>query len=498
MFELSENRMAQTILSADGTFVAARTQKPISEPIVCGLAAAYDAFVILAASALAFAIWLSHASDVTWTDYAVVPLFGTLITVNLFHLWGLYRFDTLTQPEGTFRRVTAGWALVAVILLAIGFVAKSSDAYSRVWSAVWFVAAWAGLIAGRVALRGLSRRWIEEGRLIRDVAVVGLGPTARRLLEHLAAHPQSGVRVVGLFDDDQSQGTAVRPRAYGGRPVLGDIDALMQFVRVHPIDTVIIALPPEDEERLLAMMAKLKTLPVNVRLCPGLVGFHLHHAGVTHLGHLPLLNVCDKPLSDWQSVAKEIEDRVAAAMILVLISPVLLAIAALVKLDSPGPVFFRQKRYGFNNQLIDVWKFRTMYHDMRDDMADKLTQRNDPRITRIGGFLRKYSLDELPQFFNVLRGEMSIVGPRPHALSAKAAGRLYDEAVRDYASRHRVKPGITGWAQVNGWRGETETLEQIRKRVEHDLVYIENWSLWLDIKIIVMTVLGGFTGKNAF
>jgi lipopolysaccharide/colanic/teichoic acid biosynthesis glycosyltransferase len=181
-----------------------------------------------------------------------------------------------------------------------------------------------------------------------------------------------------------------------------------------------------------------------------------------------------------------------------MIAPLLIGIAIAIKIDSPGPVFFRQRRYGFNNGLIEVFKFRTMYHEMRDDNADQLTRRGDPRVTKLGAFLRRTSLDELPQFFNVMRGEMSIVGPRPHALSAKAAGRLYDEAVRDYASRHRVKPGITGWAQVNGWRGETETLEQIRKRVEHDLVYIERWSLWLDLKIIGLTILRGFTGDKAY
>jgi exopolysaccharide biosynthesis polyprenyl glycosylphosphotransferase len=176
----------------------------------------------------------------------------------------------------------------------------------------------------------------------------------------------------------------------------------------------------------------------------------------------------------------------------------MLAIALAIKLDSPGPVFFRQKRYGFNNQLIEVLKFRTMYHSARDEKAERLTSRNDPRVTRLGAFLRRTSLDELPQFLNVLRGDMSIVGPRPHALAAKAGGLLYQEAVREYAARHRVKPGITGWAQINGWRGETETLEQIKKRVEHDLAYIENWSLLLDLKIIFRTVFTGFTGQRAY
>jgi lipopolysaccharide/colanic/teichoic acid biosynthesis glycosyltransferase len=180
-----------------------------------------------------------------------------------------------------------------------------------------------------------------------------------------------------------------------------------------------------------------------------------------------------------------------------MIAPVMLLIAIAVKLDSPGPVFFRQRRYGFNNQLIEVLKFRTMYNHHRDELGERLASRNDPRVSRVGALLRKTSLDELPQFINVLRGEMSIVGPRPHALMAKAAGVPYQDAVREYAARHRVKPGITGWAQVNGWRGETETLEQIRKRVEHDLYYIENWSLRLDLKIIFLTVFAVISGRHA-
>ena len=195
-----------------------------------------------------------------------------------------------------------------------------------------------------------------------------------------------------------------------------------------------------------------------------------------------LLQVFSRPLADWRLVMKDIEDRGLALLLLILFGPLLLLISVLIKLDSRGPVFFRQARYGFNHQLINVLKFRTMYTHLEDRAAAQLATRNDPRVTRIGRFLRRSSLDELPQLINVLRGDMSIVGPRPHALSARAADRLYEEVVEEYAARHRVKPGITGWAQVNGWRGETDTYDKIKKRVEYDLYYIENWSLVLDIK----------------
>jgi Undecaprenyl-phosphate glucose phosphotransferase len=239
-------------------------------------------------------------------------------------------------------------------------------------------------------------------------------------------------------------------------------------------------------------------LPLNVSLCPDGIGFKLGRCPITHLANLSTLAVQHKPISGWQHVVKAIEDRTLAALALLFLAPLLAAIALLIRLDSPGPVLFRQKRCGFNDQLIEVLKFRTMRDDLRDQNAEQLTRRNDPRVTRVGAFLRRTSLDELPQLINVLRGDMSIVGPRPHALRAKAAGVLYPEAVRNYSARHRVKPGITGWAQVNGWRGETETLEQISKRVEYDLYYIEHWSIAFDVKIILRTVLGGFTGRYAY
>jgi Undecaprenyl-phosphate glucose phosphotransferase len=257
-------------------------------------------------------------------------------------------------------------------------------------------------------------------------------------------------------------------------------------------------MPLSVDRAITDTMNKLSLLPVDVRLCPDAFGLGLGEVQVSHLGGLTFLNVINRPLRDWQWIAKEIEDRVLAAAILTMVSPLMLVVALLIKLDSPGPVFFRQKRYGFNNQLIEIWKFRSMHHDLQDVDAEQLTRRNDPRITRVGAFLRRTSLDELPQFINVLRGEMSIVGPRPHAPRAKAGTLLYTDAVRYYDARHRVKPGITGWAQVNGWRGETDTIEQIRKRVEHDLHYIDNWSIRLDLKIIARTALGGFTGHHAF
>jgi exopolysaccharide biosynthesis polyprenyl glycosylphosphotransferase len=229
-----------------------------------------------------------------------------------------------------------------------------------------------------------------------------------------------------------------------------------------------------------------------------MIGYNFVRHDYGYLCGVPVLNIFQKPVSGWSFWAKPIEDRVLAALLLVMILPVMGFIALCIKLDSPGPVFFRQKRYGFNNQVIDVVKFRTLRFEQQDDLAKQLVTQNDSRVTRVGRFLRHMSLDELPQLLNVLRGEMSIVGPRPHALNASAGGRLYAEIVEKYAIRHKVKPGITGWAQVNGWRGETDTEEKIRKRVEHDLYYIKNWSLTLDLTIILRTPWALLKGDSAY
>ena len=235
-----------------------------------------------------------------------------------------------------------------------------------------------------------------------------------------------------------------------------------------------------------------------MKLVPDLVAFDFVSHKTSTLSGVALLHIFDRPISGWSQFLKAAEDRVGAALMLALVAPVMAMIALAIKLDSPGPVFFKQPRVGFNSRLFNVLKFRTMHHAMRDEHCANQTTRNDPRVTRVGRFLRRTSLDELPQLINILRGEMSIVGPRPHALSTKAEGHLFEEVVDKYAARHRVKPGLTGWAQVKGWRGETDTIEKIRRRVEHDLYYIENWSIMFDIVIIVRTVLLIFRDRKAY
>ena len=247
------------------------------------------------------------------------------------------------------------------------------------------------------------------------------------------------------------------------------------------------------------MLRKLWVLPIDVRLAAHANRLRLRPRTYSYIGSAPMLDVFDKPLADWDIVLKLIFDKVVGSLALLVLSPIFIATAIAIKLDSPGPVLFRQKRYGFNNELVEIYKFRSMYIDQLDVTASKLVTRDDPRVTRVGRFIRKTSIDELPQLFNVVfKGDLSLVGPRPHAVHAKAADRQYDQVVDGYFARHRVKPGITGWAQVHGWRGETDTQEKLQHRVDHDLHYIENWSIWLDLQILAMTPLSLFKTESAY
>ncbi|HEY9567495.1 MAG TPA: undecaprenyl-phosphate glucose phosphotransferase [Thalassobaculum sp.] len=460
-----------------------RSSVILTASVLSGLMAMADALAVAGGSYVAYLLWLYGDPYATWSPYAIVTALGTLLALNAFALLRLYDIALLRRPGSAIGRLLGACAMVAGILIVLSYFTKTSSEYSRVWAGLWFAIAVLAVCSSRLMVLAMIRRGVLEQALARRVAIVGDPEQAERLLRQIEMTSDTWVRVV---------------RTFAGGPGDLDLEGLERSIRSNEVDTVVVAIPWVEEDWVLQTLGVLYQYPIDVVLSPQGIGLSLVRPRVRYMAEVPMLALADRPLTGWRYVVKEVEDRVLATIILAMILPVLAAVAVAIKLDSKGPVLFRQKRYGFNNQLIEVWKFRTMYHDQTDHNAEQLTRRGDPRITRIGRFLRSSSLDELPQFFNVLRGEMSIVGPRPHAVSAKAGGLLYEEAVRQYAARHRVKPGITGWAQVNGWRGETETVEQIRRRVHHDLAYIEDWSLWLDLKIIVMTIFTGFTGKNAY
>lgn len=467
---------------------------PVSLSIVSGVLRGYDALVVLMAGLTAL---LLSAPDLPMTNsyYIAMSLFGTILVMNALHLAGTYRHEVLRQKKIMSWPIAGAWG-ASIILMAVALMASGGAAEQNwMWLLVWFTLALFLPLLGRAVLALRMDYWRKAGRLRRRVAILGAGPSGQTLLRQFKSNRDEDAAVVGLYDDRSVQVAA----GWRGHVVRGNCDDLVEDVRRDRIDMVLIATPLTGDLGLEEAIAKLRCVAVDVCVCSDALGARLpRERGVEKLCGVSLMTVERRPFRDWYGIAKDLEDRIFAACALIAISPILAAIALAIKLDSPGPVIFKQKRYGRNNQLIEVLKFRTMYHHNRDPNATQLTRRNDPRVTRVGAFLRRTSLDELPQFFNVLFGDMSVVGPRPHATLCKAGGVLYQDAVRNYDWRHRVKPGITGWAQVNGWRGETETVEQIQKRVEHDIYYIENWSLLLDATIIMRTVFGGFTGTKAY
>jgi Undecaprenyl-phosphate glucose phosphotransferase len=315
----------------------------------------------------------------------------------------------------------------------------------------------------------------------RRAAVVGGGGNADRLIRGLKAQPDNDIRIVAMFDD---RGDERSPPMVAGCRKLGTVSELIAFARVAEIDMVIVTLPLSAEQRILSLLKALWVLPVDIRLS----AYSSDYAFARR--ESALIGVVGAPLSGVRRSAKRAFDILFASLALLVLWPVMLATAVAIRLDSPGPVLFFQKRHGFNHRPVDVWKFRSMHHADADPLARTIVTRGDPRVTMVGRFIRKTSIDELPQLFNVLLGDLSLVGPRPHAINAQSSRQqLFAEIVEGYSGRHKVPPGITGWAQVSGWRGEIDDPEKLRQRFEHDLFYIENWSLWLDLKILLMTPL---------
>ncbi|MGR9012443.1 MAG: undecaprenyl-phosphate glucose phosphotransferase [Gammaproteobacteria bacterium] len=426
--------------------------------------------------------------------YLSAMVIYSLLTTVLFYFGDLYKIESIIEWRKAFSKIFLLCTLTFMAILVLAFALKISSTFSRAWAFYWFTFSVSGIYLIRLLAGQCLLIWAQRGQLARNVAIVGAGDQGVLMVDLLKNQQHPWVQVVGVFDDRSERVSETIDKKLRS----GSLDSLISMARAGRIDEILVALPWGAEKRILAILHNLQVLPVNIRLCPESICFKFPNYGYSYYNGIPILNIFNKPISGWDYVVKTIEDKIIGTLILILITPLLIIIAALIKLDSPGPVLFRQKRYGFNNQLIDMYKFRSMYVDKQDNNANQLTTRNDPRVTKLGHFLRRTSLDELPQFINVLTGEMSIVGPRPHATQAKAAGMLYENVVYQYAARHKVKPGITGWAQVNGWRGDTDTEEKIQKRVDYDIEYINRWSLLFDLKIILKTVFVVIRGQNAY
>ena len=405
---------------------------------------------------------------------------GALVLTWLLGGVGLYRFPRQGRLWTRMVRLGAAFGLAAVILTASIWLIGGSPPTTVLVS--WFAMAFVSLGILQASWWLMVRRWRSAGLLTPNIVIVGATEVADRLIT--AALASREVNVVGVFDDRLGRA----PSNMQGVPVLGDLDALIGHRIMPYVDQVVIAVTSAAKPRVRMLTERLSVLPNDICLVVDMDGEAAQNAVINRIADAPLARVSGVATDEKRAAVKRLQDLVVGTLALVLLAPVMAIVAVLIKLDSPGPVFFRQRRHGFNNEEIRVWKFRSMKHALTDHTASKQVTGDDDRVTPVGRFIRRTSLDELPQLFNVLSGEMSLVGPRPHAVGMKTGDTESSRLVMEYAHRHRLKPGMTGWAAVNGSRGPVDTPELVQRRVALDIDYIERQSFWLDLYIMAMTI----------
>ncbi|ASL42544.1 UDP-glucose:undecaprenyl-phosphate glucose-1-phosphate transferase [Burkholderia sp. AD24] len=455
-----------------------------------------DALFVIAGGLLAH--WMRFSTPIALSDTErLLIAFNCVLVLLLFPGFGVYDTWRGKALSSMLARVVAAWLVVVATALVLAFTLHRMDAVSRLWFGYSTLISGALIVVTKcvvhVALRSVRRR----GMNFRTVAIVGAPGFSRTLLAHLEHAPQAGFKPVCVFDtsDTRIDGTG----AYGARikrlPVLTDLNMFVNKVRDEHVNEVWLALPLSEEHTIYRFTRLFRNDFVNLRFIPDVRSLSLFNHALVDVVGLPTLNLSATPFSSPQMWPKLIFDRLFAAAALLALAPVFVVLAIGIKLSSPGPVFFRQTRKGVDGQPFAIYKFRSM--TVHHEAHGQITQatRHDTRVTKLGGFMRRTSLDELPQFLNVLLGQMSVVGPRPHAVEHDD---LYKDQVYGYMYRYRIKPGITGWAQVNGYRGATTKVEKMEARVKFDLFYIHNWSFWFDMKIVLITIFKGFVGHNAF
>ena len=444
-----------------------------------------DAMVVIAALYVA-TLLRNIAFDPSMLQIAIVGALGFYAVGEAQGIYGSWRMNSVSSELWL---VAVAWGAAFALVVMVAFFTKTSAAFSRLALFMWLFLTLLSLIGVRIGVRVLLRELRRRGRNTRSVAIAGVNPAAFKLSTALSAMPWTGLVLKGHYDDSYTKDVAIDESM-----ALGNLAKLVEDVHGGEVDVVYVALPMQAKESITELLRKLADTTASVYLLPDFFALELEHARWVSLNGIPLVGIHETPFTSMGGCIKRLEDILLSATILVLSALPMLLIAMAVKLTSRGPVIFSQRRYGLDGKAVYVWKFRSMTV-CQDDHHIPQAKRIDSRVTPLGRFLRRTSLDELPQFFNVLQGTMSVVGPRPHAV---AHNEHYRHLIHGYMLRHKVKPGITGWAQVNGWRGETNTVDKMQKRVDYDLHYIRNWSLWLDMRIVWLTVLRGFTGRNAY
>jgi Undecaprenyl-phosphate glucose phosphotransferase len=440
-----------------------------------------DIAALLMAGFAGYLLRFGFSSSLSPASHLFIYL-STIVTIVALHMAKGYRIHALTSLSTQLGALFVGGTSALFLILIFGFLSGSLRDYSRIWLVLTSVIAAASLVLNRIVITRVVQRGLHNKQLMESIVIVGANEHAEKLIASILSTPNSGINILGVFDDriKRPLPPSLRPR------LLGTTDNLLSFIRRNRVDRVVVALPWIASERINNLLKKMRTVPVRIDLVPNDMVWQFSVANLERLGRVPVLTIANGRIDVQSGLVKRTEDMIVSTFLLVMAAPIMLLVALAIKLDSKGPVLFKQRRHGFNNQIFEVYKFRSM--KPADLEITEITQatRNDPRITRVGKFLRRSSFDELPQLFNVLAGHMSIVGPRPHAIQHSIE---YGLLISEYYARHNVKPGITGWAQVNGFRGETNTSEKMRLRVDADLHYIENWSLLMDMKIMLMTAI---------
>ncbi len=427
--------------------------------------------------------------DQVFTGYYLVLMIITFfVSSYVYEQTSIYRSWRNGNLLEYIRDTFVGWGIIIAVLLLLNYAANFSRHFSEQVILTWFVVTPFALLISHIVVRVIADTMRKEGGL-RSAVIVGANDTSLKLANRIAEYPYLLIDIRGFFDERNDERV---PAGLGQR--LGGITDVAAYARKHNIEMIFISLPMSAQPRIREIIDDLHDTTASVYFLPDVYVYDLMQARFNSVGGIPVVAACESPFSGVDSVVKHVSDFVLAFLILILLSPVMIGIALAVVLTSPGPAIFKQRRYGLNGEEITVYKFRSM--TVREDGQHVVqAQKNDPRVTKIGAFLRRTSLDELPQFINVLQGRMSIVGPRPHAV---AHNELYRKLIKGYMLRHKVRPGITGWAQVNGMRGETEVLEKMQGRIDHDLYYLQNWSIWFDLWIIMRTVWVVLRRDNAY
>ncbi len=461
--DLNEGRLP---IGAD--LAARRMRRPSLMP---GVVSATAMIIDVAALGLGywFAAFASTAADFQAVQAGSHALLSSALVVLLIWAWGSYELTSLRRPwRGT---------LHVLVLALVAAVLRSGPEIGNLAVAAF-------LVPGRVLSAALASVVIDFGLTERRAVLVGGGERAEQVIRRLAESPDNDIRVCGIFDDRDDDRS---PQVIAGVPKLGSTDTLLTFARTAEIDMLIVAIPLSAEQRINSILKKVEVLPLDVRLSDFSADPTFRRRG-SQAGEGGFIDVISRPIRGGRLALKRAVDIAGSLAALVLLSPVLAITAVAIRLESKGPILFRQLRHGYNHRPVIVWKFRSNYSAECDPSARRVVTRHDPRVTRVGRVIRRWSIDELPQLFNVLKGDLSLVGPRPHALAALSSRQeAFEAIVENYAARHKVRPGITGWAQIHGWRGEVDDPELLRRRVEHDLYYIENWSIWLDLYVLLIT-----------